>query len=91
MPLDCLMYEMLYDKKHFRYSTEYVNILILSPCTVFVKSRNFILSLENDVMAKCCVNLFSLIFILKCLSKSNLIQMSKELVVKISFVYTFCL
>ena len=50
---------------------------VLSPCTVYIKLSNFILfSLENDDMesSKCCVKLLSLIFIIRCLTKSNLIR-----------------
>ena len=49
--------------------------LYISPHIVY-----FILSLENFVMAasKRCVKLFSLIFVLKCSSKSNVIRNRKK-------------
>ena len=50
---------------------------VLSPCTVYIKLSNFIrFSLENDDMesSKRCVKLFSLVFIIRCLSKSNFIR-----------------
>ena len=54
---------------------------VLSPRTVLIKLSNFILfSLENDDMEswKRCVKLFSLIFIIRCLTKSNLIRKLKS-------------
>ena len=48
---------------------------ILSPRTVYIKLSNFILfSLENDDIrsSKCCVQLFLLVFIIRCLLCVNL-------------------
>ena len=54
---------------------------VLWPCTVNIKLSNFILcSLENDDMesSKHCVKLLVLIFIIRCVTKSNLIWILKR-------------
>ena len=52
---------------------------VLSPLTVYMKLKIFTLlffSLENDDMesSKRCVKLISLIFIIRCLTKCNVIR-----------------
>ena len=48
---------------------------VLSPCTVYIVVNFILFSLENDDMesSKRCVKLLSLIFIIRCLTKSNFI------------------
>ena len=61
--------------------TIYVNLslvtcifYVLSPCTVYIVANFILFSLENDDMesSKRCVKLLSLIFIIRCLTKSDL-------------------
>ena len=66
--------------------TIYLNLSLLTcifyflvPCTVYIKLPNFILfSRENDDMESSKrVKLLSVIFIIRCLTKSNLIRIFK--------------